>query len=109
MVNCEQKRSTYLRKTGNRSPAVANAANPLAKTAFRDNAITIWVYEEDPETLNVSHCKQQAKDHSEFFSHHLPPAIVHHRKTNPEWKNLSMCKGKTDMSSTCEQLSYDNQ
>jgi hypothetical protein len=42
------------------------------------------VCEEDPETLNVSHCTQQAKDHTEFFSHHLTPAIVHHRKINPE-------------------------
>jgi hypothetical protein len=45
MVNCEQKRRTYLRKTGNRSPAVANATNPLAKTAFRDNAITTTAFE----------------------------------------------------------------
>jgi len=34
-----------LRKTGNRSPAVANATNPLAKTAFRDNAITTTAFE----------------------------------------------------------------
>jgi hypothetical protein len=42
------------------------------------------VCEEDPENLNVSHCTQQAKDNKEFFSHHLTPAIVHHRKINPE-------------------------